>query len=114
MYVMAEKIKYILRVLNQEFGILVENEIVGNEINEYINTLITQLAKGLADQPEKNVLIRACISSAYELYRVKEENTELKKQLEDISNQLTELKNLLFENNAMTYEIAQQESNSNE
>lgn len=107
---MAEKVKYILRVLNQEFTIIVENEIVGNEINEYINTLITQIAKGLADQPEKNVLIRACISSAYELYKVKEENTELKKQINTISEQLTELKNLLLENNAITYDLAQQES----
>lgn len=106
---MAEKVKYILRVLNQEFTILVENEIVGNEINEYINTLITQIAKGLADQPEKNVLIRACISSAYELYKVKEENTELKKQINTISEQLTELKNLLLENNAITYDLAQQD-----
>lgn len=106
---MAEKIKYVLRVLNQEFVILVDNELIGNEISEYINTLINQISRSVADQPITNVLIRACINSAYELYNTKQENAELKEKIKKIDLELTELKNILLNYNAITYDLAQQE-----
>lgn len=92
---MAEKKKLTIRILSQEFPILVENEKIASEISEYINTLINRLSKTLVDQPIQTVLIMSCLNAAYELLIEKEKSSTLSETVSKLECELAEIKQLL-------------------
>jgi len=71
---MSEKKSLKVKILDQEYPIIVEDDSIAEEISDYLNSLIDDVKRQLADQPMQTILVTVAMNIAYELVLEKRKN----------------------------------------
>ncbi len=93
---MTEKKKLQVKIFDKDYSLLVENEEIALELAKYVNTIMDDTKKDLADQPRETIAIIAALNIAYDLFIEKNKYREFKVQAID---KIKKIKLLLTESN---------------
>jgi len=93
---MTEKKKLQVKIFDKDYSLLVENEEIALELAKYVNNIMDDTKKDLADQPRETIAIIAALNIAYDLFIEKNKYREFKVQAID---KIKKIKLLLTESN---------------
>jgi len=91
---MSEKKNLKIKIFENEYSLLVENEEIAKELAIYVNKVMEETKEELPDQPAQTIAIIACLNIAYDLFIEKNKNREF---LIQASDKVKKLKLLLTE-----------------
>ncbi len=93
---MDHKKKLKLKIFENEYSLLVENEEIAGELARYVTKVMEDTRNALPDQPVQTIAVIASMNIAYELFLEKNKFQEFNKIATD---KLNKLKLLLNESN---------------
>ncbi len=93
---MAEKKKLKVKIFDNEYSLLVENQEVAAELAEYVNRMMEETQEELPDQPKDTIAIIAALNIAYDLFVERNKFREFSIQATD---KIKKIKLLLDESN---------------